>query len=118
MNTNLRIKFVTNTTKESKRILHERLTNLGFKVNKNDIISSLGAAKILLVKRKLKPMLMLSPEAKEDFADIECPVGARPDAVVIGLAPTEFYYEKLTEAFRYLLFVCLLLFSANMFLDT
>ncbi|KAJ8929717.1 hypothetical protein NQ314_017564 [Rhamnusium bicolor] len=100
---NLYVKFVTNTTKESNRILYERLINLGFDVDKRDIISSLGAAKILIQQRELKPMVMLSPEAMEDFEDIACPHNEIPNAVLIGLAPTEFHYDRMNEAFRYLL---------------
>ncbi|XP_066151418.1 haloacid dehalogenase-like hydrolase domain-containing protein 2 [Euwallacea fornicatus] len=98
----LTIKYVTNTTKESKRMLHERLTNLGFQVNKSDIISSLGACRNLIASRSLKPMLMVAPEAMEDFQDLSCPPTETPDAVVIGLAPTEFQYNRLNEAFRHL----------------
>ncbi|KAH1010246.1 hypothetical protein HUJ05_004565 [Dendroctonus ponderosae] len=99
---NLKIKFVTNTTKESKRILHDRLTNLGFTVNKNDILSSLGACRNLIEKNNLKPMLMIAPDALEDFEGLACPRNETPNAVVIGLAPTEFNYARLNEAFRYL----------------
>lgn len=91
---------MTNTTKESQRILHERLTNLGFNIDKNDILSSLSAARKVLESRNLKPMLLLSPEAIEDFEHLKCPQNETPNAVVIGLAPTEFYYERLNEAFR------------------
>lgn len=71
-------------------------------MNKNDIVSSLGAARALLEQRKLKPMLMLSPEALEDFEGIACSSNEKPNAVVIGLAPTEFHYDRLNEAFRYM----------------
>lgn len=99
----LYVKFVTNTTKESKRILHERLTELGFEVNVNDIISSLSAAQQIIETQKLKPMLLLAPEAMEDFKHLQCANHESPNAVVIGLAPTEFHYERLNEAFRYTL---------------
>lgn len=100
LETNLYIKFVTNTTKESKRILQERLSKLGFPIQKNDIVSSLAAARNLIEAGKLKPMLILAPEALEDFENVVCPEGQSPNAVVIGLAPTEFYYDRLNEAFR------------------
>ncbi|GJQ76409.1 hypothetical protein Trydic_g2125 [Trypoxylus dichotomus] len=100
--TNVIIKFVTNTTKECKRFLHERLTKLGFQIQKDEIYSSLAAARTLIVEKKLKPMLLLSPEAMEDFEDLVCK-NDKPNAVVIGLAPSEFHYERLNEAFRCLL---------------
>lgn len=43
---------------------------------------------------------MLSPEALEDFEGLACPQNETPNAVVVGLAPTEFHYDKLNEAFR------------------
>lgn len=93
---------MTNTTKESSQFLYNRLKKLGFEVERDEIHSSLGAARNLIIQRKLKPLLLLSPEALEDFQGLHCPAGEEPNAVVIGLAPTEFYYDRLNEAFRYL----------------
>lgn len=45
-------------------------------------------------------MLMLSPEALEDFEGLACSQNEAPNAVVVGLAPTEFHYDRLNEAFR------------------
>lgn len=45
-------------------------------------------------------MLLLSPEALEDFDGLSCEDNEKPNAVVVGLAPTEFFYERLNEAFR------------------
>ncbi|KAK7791161.1 hypothetical protein R5R35_013328 [Gryllus longicercus] len=100
--TNLNIKFVTNTTKESRQVLYDRLLKLGFEINKDEIWSSLWAARDLLANRKLSPYLMVSDDALEDFADIVD--ASKPfDSVVIGLAPSKFDYTHLNEAFRLLL---------------
>lgn len=64
---NLNIKIVTNTTKESRRSLYEKLCNLGFKLKNDDIWSSLWAAREAIVTRSLKPLLLLSSDALEDF---------------------------------------------------
>lgn len=98
--TNLLLKFVTNTTKENKSFLYNRLIELGFKLDIDEIHSSLGAARTLIVQRKLKPLLLLSPEALVDFEGLSCPENEEANAVVVGLAPTEFHYERLNEAFR------------------
>lgn len=45
-------------------------------------------------------MLLLNPEALAEFDGIEC---SPPNAVVLGLAPSAFSYERLNEAFRLLL---------------
>lgn len=97
------IKFLTNTTKESGSFLHNRLKNLGFTLEKEEIFSSLIAARNLIKENNLKPMLFLEPEALEDFKEVELNPEETPNAVVIGLAPTEFHYEKLNTAFRYIL---------------
>lgn len=80
--------------------MHTRLTYLGFKLEPSEIITSLSSTRNLVEKRKLKPLLLLSPEAMEDFEGLGCPPGQKPDSVVVGLAPTEFHYEKLNEAFK------------------
>lgn len=99
--TNLQIKFVTNTTKESKRRLFNRLTSLGFPVKQDDFFTSLSAAHDFVKKSQLKPMLIIDDAAMEDFEDVKPADGTELDSVVIGLAPELFNYEKLTDAFRY-----------------
>ncbi|XP_012285089.1 haloacid dehalogenase-like hydrolase domain-containing protein 2 [Orussus abietinus] len=97
----LHIKFVTNTTKESKTSLHGRLINLGFEIKKEEIFSSLSAAREAIISRKLNPHLLIDPAAMEDFEDL---IMTEPfDAVVVGLAPDKFNYEELNKAFRLLL---------------
>lgn len=100
-NANLSIKFVTNTTKESSNYLYERLMKLGFDLQKEEIFSSLAAAKRLIISRRLKPMLLIDPAAMEDFQDLV--TDDTPNAVVIGLAPSKFNYDELNKAFRLLL---------------
>lgn len=93
------IKFVTNTTKESSNCLYERLIKLGFDLKKEEIFSSLAAARKLIVSRQLKPMLLIDPAAMEDFEDLV--TDKTPNAVVVGLAPNKFNYDELNKAFRY-----------------
>ncbi|XP_072755059.1 haloacid dehalogenase-like hydrolase domain-containing protein 2 [Anoplolepis gracilipes] len=98
---NLSIKFVTNTTKESTNCLYERLTKLGFDLRKDEIFSSLISARKLIISRQLKPLLLIDPAAMEDFQDLV--TDDKPNAVVIGLAPSKFNYDELNKAFRLLL---------------
>lgn len=93
----LKLKFVTNTTKECKRNLHERLTKLGFHIDIDDIFTSLTVARRYVEQHKLRPMLLLEETAKEDFEGIP---QDDPNAVVIGLSPNSFNYEHLNQAFR------------------
>ncbi|CCD70381.1 Haloacid dehalogenase-like hydrolase domain-containing protein 2 [Caenorhabditis elegans] len=92
-----KVKFVTNTTKESKRLLHQRLINCGFKVEKEEIFTSLTAARDLIVKNQYRPFFIVDDRAMEDFEGISTD---DPNAVVIGLAPEKFNDTTLTHAFR------------------
>ncbi|XP_032222880.2 haloacid dehalogenase-like hydrolase domain-containing protein 2 [Nematostella vectensis] len=98
--TGLPLRFVTNTTKESKLSLLQRLTKIGFDIKADEIFSSLTAAVRLVRTRELRPLLLLQPDAKTDFAGISTD---NPNAVVVGLAPDCFNYETLNKAFRLLL---------------
>lgn len=63
----MKLKFVTNTTKESKRVLLERLTNIGFDIIADEIFTSLTAAKRLIEMRKLSPLMLVDDKALEEF---------------------------------------------------
>ncbi|XP_046401465.1 haloacid dehalogenase-like hydrolase domain-containing protein 2 [Ischnura elegans] len=95
----LAVRFVTNTTKESRSLLLSRLTNMGFNIKPEEVFTSLLAARTLVETLKVRPLLFLEDEALEDFVGIDT---ANPNAVVVGLAPSMFQYNKLNEAFRLL----------------
>lgn len=92
------IKFVTNTTKESRQTLLNRLQAIGFEIDKNEIHSSLSAAVEYVKKEKLNPFYLLSKDARTDFPANDD--GKPFDSVALGLAPDEFYYENLNKAFK------------------
>ena len=64
---NIKVKFVTNTTKEPIRLLHDRLTQLNFNISKSDIFTSLTAARNLVEEKGVRPLRLLEDSAKEDF---------------------------------------------------
>lgn len=99
--TGVLIRFVTNTTKESRNILFNRLTKLGFELQKEEMHSSLIAAKSVIESNNLKPFYLLENEAMEDFKDLIPDNPNDINAVVIGLAPSQFQYDKMNQAFRY-----------------
>lgn len=63
----LNVKFVTNTTKESQRLLFERLRNLGFDIESREIFTSLTAAVKLIKQNSYRPLLMVDDRSLEDF---------------------------------------------------
>ncbi|XP_053909517.1 haloacid dehalogenase-like hydrolase domain-containing protein 2 isoform X2 [Cuculus canorus] len=94
------IRFVTNTTKECKRDLLERLTKLGFEIAESEIFTSLTAARNLVEQKQVRPLLLLDNRALPDFTGIATD---NPNAVVVGLAPESFHYEMMNRAFRLIL---------------
>ncbi|KAJ1982706.1 hypothetical protein H4R34_001614 [Dimargaris verticillata] len=89
---------------KSTHQLHHRLASLGFRVKPEELFTSLSAAKQLVHSQRLNPLLFLTDSAKAEFnADRSLPLSSptqRPyDAVVVGLSPQDFHYDKLNEAF-------------------
>ncbi|KAJ8789652.1 hypothetical protein J1605_004889 [Eschrichtius robustus] len=91
------VRFVTNTTKESKKDLLERLKKLEFDISEDEIFTSLTAARNLVEQKQVRPMLLVDDRALPDFKGIQT---SDPNAVVIGLAPDHFHYQILNQAFR------------------
>ncbi|XP_040277058.1 haloacid dehalogenase-like hydrolase domain-containing protein 2 [Bufo bufo] len=91
------IRFVTNTTKECKQTLLERLRRLQFDISEDEIFTSLTAARNLLEQKNVRPMLMVDNGALPDFEGIATD---SPNAVLIGLAPEHFNYQSMNQAFR------------------
>ncbi len=95
-NSSIKIKFVSNTTKTSRKRLVQQLNEIGFDIALDDVMTSLTAAKLYVDQKKLKPMLFLEDGAKEEFENKDFSV-SEANAVVIGLSPTNFNYEKVTR---------------------
>lgn len=94
------VKFVTNTTKECKRTLFERLQKLSFDIHKDEIFTSLTAARNFVEQKQVRPLLLVDNSALEDFEGVDT---TDPNAVVVGLAPEHFNYDTLNKAFRLIL---------------
>ncbi|RKP14155.1 HAD-like domain-containing protein [Piptocephalis cylindrospora] len=102
---NIPFRFCTNTTKESKAELVNRLDSLGISVREEEVFTSLTACAHLLRKRQYKnPFYLLTDSAREE---VHHQYGSKPtaeenDAVVVGLSPSHFNYPALNKAFRIL----------------
>jgi len=93
--------FVTNTSKESRTSLHSRLQRIGFtSIESSHIYSSLSAAVSLVRDRELNPLLILEPNAVEDFPRSTRSDTTVHDSVLVGLAPSKFDHETLSAALR------------------
>ncbi|XP_054843297.1 haloacid dehalogenase-like hydrolase domain-containing protein 2 [Eublepharis macularius] len=94
------IRFVTNTTKECKRDLLDRLKRLDFDIQEDEIFTSLTAARNLLEQKRVRPLLLVEESALRDFRGLDT---NEPNAVVIGLAPDHFNYQMMNKAFQLIL---------------
>jgi len=95
----LPVRFLTNTTRTSKRGLLDRLSKMGISVPAEELFTPAQAARELLLKRALAPHLLVHPTLEEDFRDLPSPPDAQR-AVVIGDAGDGFTYQALNAAFR------------------
>ncbi|RUS33165.1 Haloacid dehalogenase-like hydrolase domain-containing protein 2 [Jimgerdemannia flammicorona] len=116
-------RFASNNTKESSARLINKLSNLGFDVQRHELMylhPNLSVAPDLHLtfsvprsgrfegaqvrrQRRPSPLLLLEDIAREEFDGI--PTGEPNNAVVIGLSPTSFRYELvgLNKAFHLIL---------------
>ncbi|WWC87800.1 TIGR01458 family HAD hydrolase [Kwoniella dendrophila CBS 6074] len=102
--------FCSNSTKESSNHLLYKLGELGFKAEKEELMTSLSACKQLVEKRELKyPYLLMSDSAKEEFSSLPSSSSSSSssnqqvyDSVILGLDPPSLSYEGLNKAFRIL----------------
>lgn len=91
------------STKCTGGSLVARLKRMGIEFSETELTTSLAAAISLCQARSLRPLLLLSDSAREDFASLPSPTADEvANAVVVGLAPQLLNYEQLNTAFRIL----------------
>ncbi|XP_059489012.1 phospholysine phosphohistidine inorganic pyrophosphate phosphatase-like [Neocloeon triangulifer] len=96
----LKIRFVTNETQETKRSLVSKLTNMGFSLSEDEVISPCPAMVHELQNKGLRPHLLVHPRVVEDFSTVSF---EDPNCVVIGDSAEHFTYDNLNKAFRILM---------------
>lgn len=96
----LPVRYVTNTSRLPASVLGQRLRQLGFAIDRQQIFSAPRAVREVLLERQLRPYLLIHPELEEEFSDLP---RERPNAVVVADAAEAFSYANLNRAFRLLL---------------
>lgn len=94
------VRFVTNNSQEGGSTLAARLQAMDFSLHKEEVFGALAAARSLVERHQLRPLLLLSDLARGEFKGIQTD---NPNAVVIGTAPEHLHYERLNEALRVLM---------------
>jgi HAD superfamily hydrolase (TIGR01458 family) len=93
----LPLRFVTNTTRRSRRQVIAELQRMGLHISDEELLTPALMARAFLQKHQLSPFLVVHPELVEDFAGL---ASGHPEAVIIGDAGDCFTYELLNRAYR------------------
>ncbi|HKZ18146.1 MAG TPA: TIGR01458 family HAD-type hydrolase [Geobacteraceae bacterium] len=92
-------RFVTNTSRETRGMLHQEVTNFGLDVPVEHVFTAPLAVRRYLEEQRLRPFLLIHPNLAPDFADLP---QDDPNVVVVGFAKHAFTYEAMNRAFRLL----------------
>ncbi|MCC7565132.1 MAG: TIGR01458 family HAD-type hydrolase [Methanomicrobiaceae archaeon] len=97
-------RFVSNTTRRSRRSLAERLQGLGFSIPENAIVTAPLAAVALMKERGWTRCFLLSTgDVHRDFEEAGITLSEdEADVVVVADAGEHFTYERMNAAFRLL----------------
>lgn len=93
----LAVRFLTNTTRRSRRRLIEDMRALGIEVDPEEVFTPAAVAMGWLSQNGFAPHLLVHPTLREDFSG--CSTGG-PAAVVVGDAAQGFSYDNMNAAFR------------------
>ena len=98
-------RFVSNTTRKCRRTIVERLSDMGFDISEEEIITPPVAASAYTKNTgKEHCYLLLTGDAERDFIQATSSIaGERIDCVIIGDAGDNFSYNRLNTAFRHLM---------------
>ncbi len=93
----LPIRFVSNTTRSSKRSVVTRLGTLGLAVTDDELFTPAQAARAWLHEHDRSPHLLIHPDLVPEFDGL---VKSARKAIVVGDAGDAFDYRSLNQAFR------------------
>ncbi len=98
-----KIKYLTNTTTISRRLVFEKLLQFQLPLIESDIFSPAIAANIFLKKKNISRISLFTNQSlQEDFTDLVID-DLEPEAIILGDLYKEFSWEKLNKAFQIIL---------------
>ena len=94
------IRFVTNTSRMTRRQILESLRGLGFEIHDEQLVTAPSAARDWFAERGLRPWCLVHKAIREEFEALD---QSNPNAVLIGDAADDFTYAHLNRAFEFCL---------------
>jgi HAD superfamily hydrolase (TIGR01458 family) len=92
-------RFVTNTSRETRLMLHRELVGFGLDVPVEHLFTAPLAVRRYLEQESLRPYLLVNPNLVPEFEGLSL---EDPNAVVVGYAGDAFTYAAMNRAFRIL----------------
>lgn len=93
------LRLISNTTRSTPFQIVKHLQKLGFTINENEMYTALAATKDYVKSKDYTAYTLLTDDANAYFSDVR---GNEPDCVVVADAFTNFNFESMNSAFRYL----------------
>ncbi len=93
----LALRFITNTSQKTRAALLRHLRALGFVVQDEQLFTAVDAAKSWLRQRNMRPYCLVHRNIVAEFEEFD---QRDPDAVLIGDAAEGFDYASLNRAFQ------------------
>ncbi|NIR59001.1 MAG: TIGR01458 family HAD-type hydrolase [Gammaproteobacteria bacterium] len=93
----LPLRFLTNTTRSTRRAVAGRLKRMAFVIAEEEIFTAPAAALDEIRRRALRPYLLIHPDLAPELESVET---EPPNAVLVGDAGEAFTYERMNRAFR------------------
>lgn len=98
-----KIKYLTNTTTTSRRLIFKKLLQFKLPLNESDIFSPAIATNIFLKKKNISRISLFTNQfLQEDFTDFVID-DIKPEAIILGDLFKEFSWEKLNKVFQTIL---------------
>jgi HAD superfamily hydrolase (TIGR01458 family) len=93
----LELRFVTNTSQQTRATLLQQLRAFGFALQDEQLFTAVDAARQWLCERQLRPFCLVHDNIRGEFADLD---QRNPNAVLIADAAEGFSYRNLNRAFQ------------------
>lgn len=93
----LALRFITNTSQQTRQALLRRLRGFGFELEDAQLFTAVDAARQWLIERNLRPFCLVHENIRSEFDDLD---QADPNAVLIADAADGFTYANLNRAFQ------------------